>query len=149
MKQEPNRTNGEPQRSSRRLLQACLLSLVVVVGWTGCKQAANVAADVNPAGTYALVSVDGKAVPCTVQHEGHTLTIKSGSFVIGADGTCSSKVVFLPPSGSEATREVQATYTREGPKLAMKWQGAGMTIGTVEGDAFTMNNEGMIFAYRK
>jgi len=31
----------------------------------------------------------------------------------------------------------------------MNWQGAGTTIGTVEGDTFTMNNEGMVFAYRK
>ena len=31
----------------------------------------------------------------------------------------------------------------------MKWQGAGMTIGTVEGDTFTMDNEGMVFVYKK
>jgi hypothetical protein len=51
--------------------------------------------------------------------------------------------------GRDAAIEVKATYTREGPKLTMKWQGAGTTIGTVEGDIFTMNNEGMVFAYRK
>ena len=71
------------------------------------------------------------------------------SFVIGADGTCSSKVVFGPPSGSEVTREVKASYTQQGAKLTMKWEGAGTTTGTVEGDTFTMNNEGMIFAYRR
>jgi hypothetical protein len=121
----------------------------MVAGAAGCKPPAEVAADVNPAGTYALVSVDGKAVPCTVEHDGHALTIKSGSFMIGADGACSSQVVFSPPSGGEATREVKATYTREGPKLTMKWEGAGMTVGTVAGDTFSMNNEGMIFAYRR
>jgi hypothetical protein len=31
----------------------------------------------------------------------------------------------------------------------MRWQGAGMTIGSVAGDTFTMNNEGMVLAYRK
>jgi hypothetical protein len=31
----------------------------------------------------------------------------------------------------------------------MKWQRAGMTIGSVEGNMFTMNNEGMVLAYRR
>ena len=31
----------------------------------------------------------------------------------------------------------------------MKWEGAGTTTGTVEGYTFTINTEGMIFAYRK
>jgi len=93
-----------------------------------------------------LVSVDGNKVPCTVQHEGHTMTIKSGSFIINADGTCSSKM-FL--EGRDAAIEVKATYTREGSKLTMTWQGAGMTVGIVEGDTFTMNNEGMVLTYRK
>ena len=31
----------------------------------------------------------------------------------------------------------------------MQWQGAGVTIGTVEGDTFTMENEGQVFLYRK
>lgn len=131
----------------------------MVVVWAGCKNDATVAADpkpvaaaaadVNPVGTYTLVSVGGDKVPCTVQHEGHTLTVKSGAFIINPDGTCSSKVVFSPPSGGDATREVKATYTRQDSKLTMQWEGAGMTTGTVEGGSFTMNNEGMIFAYRK
>ena len=143
----------------RHLLRLCLLPLLMVVVWAGCKQDAKVAADtktvaatttdINPVGTYALVTVDGNKVPCTLQHEGHTMTIKSGTFIINPDGTCSSKVVFSPPSGSDATREVKASYTRQGSKLTMKWERAGMTTGTVEGDTFTMNNEGMVFAFRK
>lgn len=133
------------------------LSLLMAVAWVGCKPAGNAATDkpgktavdVNPAGTYALMSVDGKQVPCALEHEGHSLTVKSGSFVINADGTCSTKTVFSPPSGNDVTREVKATYTREGSKLTMQWQGAGMTTGTVQDDTFTMNNEGMVFAYRK
>ena len=56
---------------------------------------------------------------------------------------------FSLPSGGNPSREVKATFAQEGSKLTMKWEGAGMTTGTVEGDAFAMNNEGMIFAYRK
>jgi hypothetical protein len=31
----------------------------------------------------------------------------------------------------------------------MRWKGAGTTTGNIQGSDFTMNNEGMIFAYRK
>jgi hypothetical protein len=85
-----------------------------------------------------------------VTHQGKPgLTVKSGAFIINADGTCSSKVVFVAPSGNDTTREVKAAYTRHGSKLTMKWERAGTTTGTVEGDTFTMNNEGNVFAYRK
>jgi hypothetical protein len=66
----------------------------------GCKPEAKVAgdaqtaaatrADANPVGTYALVSVDGKQLPCTLQHEGQSPTIKSGTFIINADGTAAA-----------------------------------------------------------
>lgn len=105
------------------------------------------AADLS--GVYTLVSVNGKAVPSSVSHDGNALQVRSGSFTINADGTCSTKTVFVPPAGQEATREVSATYTKDGAKLTMQWQGAGMTTGTVEGNTFTMDNEGMLFVYKK
>ena len=60
-----------------------------------------------------------------------------------------STTTFVPPSGAEATREVTATYSREGSKLTMQWKGAGMTVGTISNNTFTMNNEGMLLVYRK
>jgi hypothetical protein len=107
------------------------------------------AGETSMVGNYALVSVNGNKVPCTVQHESVTMTVKSGGFTIKPEGTCSSKMVFSVNPGKEASREVKATYTREGSRLTMKWEGAGTTTGNVEGDTFTMNNEGMIFVYRK
>lgn len=135
------------RRTTRRPFY--LLPMLLVTLCAGCKHEARVAADINPTGTYALVSVDGNKVPCTVQHEGHTVAVKSGTFIINTDGTCSSKSVFSVPPGGDVNRVVKATYTRENSKLTMRWEGAGTTTGTVEGDTFTMNNEGMIFAYRK
>ncbi len=101
------------------------------------------------ASVYTLVSVNGAAVPMTLEHEGAKLVIRSGAFTINADGTCASKMVFVPPPGQEVTREVKATYTRQGTKLTMQWEGAGMTEGTVDGATFTMDNEGMVLAYRR
>lgn len=125
----------------------CLLPLLLGMVWTGC--GSNQVQEINPVGTYALVSVDGKKVPCAVTHEGNSLTVKSGTFIINADGTCATTTVFTVGDRPDISKEVKATYTRSGAKLTMKWQGAGMTLGTVEGDTFSMNNEGMMFSYRK
>lgn len=101
------------------------------------------------AGTYALVRVDGNEIPATVLHEGTALEVRSGSFSFGADGTCRTVTVFVPPSGLESTREVTATYAKDGTKLTMWWNGAGVTTGTIDGRQFTMDNHGMLFVYRR
>lgn len=81
-------------------------------------------------------------------HYEHMLIIvkRSGN---DADGTCAGLMAFVMPSGEAQSREVGATYTRDGSTLTMQWEGAGVTSGTVEGDTFTMDNEGQRFAYRK
>ena len=101
------------------------------------------------AGSYTLVSINGTPLPFTVTHEGPGIQVTSGTFTIRSDGTCTSVVAFLMPSGQAQSREVGATYTRDGSRLTMQWQGAGVTNGTVEGDTFTMDNEGQLFLYRK
>jgi hypothetical protein len=149
MKQAFSKSNGERQHPTRRPRQWFWLPLFLILAWAGCEQAPKIAADINPAGTYTLVSVDGNNVPYTLTHEGVTPTIKSGVFIINNDGTCSSKVVFSLPSRDNSSRDVKATYTRQGPTLTMQWEGAGVTMGIVESHTFTMTNEGMVFVYRK
>ena len=100
-------------------------------------------------GSYALVSINGTNLPFTVTHEPPGVRVTSGTFTIRPDGTCVGVSAFVMPSGEAQSREVSATYTRDGSKLTMQWQGAGVTGGTVEGDTFTMENEGQVFLYRK
>ena len=148
MKQEPN--YPKQLNPSLNLFCRCLLPLALAAVWAGCKQeTAKVATETDPVGNYALISVDGNKVPGTINHEGTTLTVKSGVMAFNADGTCISRSTFALPSQPDVNRTVKATYTREGSSLTMKWEGAGVTTGKVEGDTFTMNNEGMIFVYRK
>jgi hypothetical protein len=149
MKTKHDSLNSENQPVARHPLAGCSLALFLLLAWAGCKQESKVVADINPAGTYTLMSVDGKQVPCALTHEGTTLTVKSGVFTISDDGTCSSKIIFSVPSNGDVNREVKASYTRQGAKLTMKWVGAGVTVGSVEGNTFTMDNEGMVFAYQK
>jgi len=126
---------------------AALLPAVLVT--TSCNPRPPVASDIDPTGTYALVSMGGTSVPGMLQHGNASVSVKHGSFVIMPDGTCLSRIVFSLPSGQEAVREVKATYTRQGATLTMRWEGAGTTIGTVDGNTFSMNNEGVLFVYRK
>ncbi len=137
-------------KNNSQLGYALRLALAAGVGLflSACAPQGRVA-ESDPTGVYALVSVNGNQVPANISHDGATLQVRSGTFTIKADGTCSTKTVFVPPSGAEATREVSATYTKAGSKLTMRWKGAGMTTGTVEGNTFTMNNEGMVLAYHK
>jgi hypothetical protein len=139
---------GRSNRSRRHSVVICSLLGFVVGILAGCRPE-TLRQEAISAGSYALVTVDGNKVPCTLTHEGHALTVESGTFIINPEGSCSSKVTFSMPSGVRSSREVKASYTRQGSKLIMKWEGAGTTSGTIAGDKFTMNNEGMIFAYQK
>ena len=149
MKTASDKLSADREPVTRHYLAWCMLSMVLALACTGCRGKAKVTEQINPAGVYTLMNVDGKDVPCTVSHQGHSLNIKSGVFTINSDGTCTSRVVVTSPRGDENSREVKATYTLSGSTLTMKWQRAGVTTGRVKGESFTMNNEGMVFAYRR
>jgi hypothetical protein len=149
MNTKPNQPNLKLQNALSRLLGPCLISALLVLAGTGCKHEAGGNANLDLTGIYVLVSVDGKTVPCNVTHEGVAITVKSGLFTLQADGHCNSQSIFSVPPGRDVSREVKATYMRQGAELTMQWEGAGMTKGNVNGNTFTMTNEGMVFAYRK
>jgi len=131
-------------------LAAMLVALTGCEMTNGSKETVETSADMNDiAGVYTLLAVDGINVPATVSHGNHQVMVYSGTFTINADRTCSCETIFGPPAGEKHTRNVDATYTLTGSTLNMKWKGAGWTEGTVKDDTFTMNNEGMIFSYKK
>lgn len=100
-------------------------------------------------GVFVLQAVDGVALPARLKHGGATLEVRSGSMTFEANGTCVSRTSFVPPSGVEVKREVTADYVQDGTRLRMTWHGAGRTSGSLDGDTFTMNNEGMVFTYHR
>ena len=149
MKTQNQSTNLNLETYAPRILALGLLAVLVLLAVAGCKHEARPAADLNPVGVYTLISVDGKEVPCNLTHEGVSMTVKSGTFTINGDGTCRSLSTFAVPPHPDVNREVKATYTCQGSELTMRWQGAGTTKGQINGNQFIMNNEGMIFTYRK
>jgi hypothetical protein len=158
MKTNLNSTLTQPaatDHTPRLVALGLLAGILIILALTGCHGApradCGAAAGVftQCAGVYQLVSVNGNPVPCLVSHENADITVKSGTMTINPDGTCRSDSVFSLPHQREINRVVAATYTVTGSELTMHWQGAGTTRGTVNGHEFTMNNEGMIFIYRK
>lgn len=127
----------------------CLFLVFLVLFIIACKKEQPTANIPSHVGVYTLVSIDGKPVPTNVSEQGDTLQVLSGTFTINADGTCSTKTTFVASGGTEQTNEVNATYTMNGSTLTMKWEGAGITTGTIDGNTFTMTVEGMVMVYRK
>jgi len=140
--------NNPIQSLSPRAISLALITLLLTVLSLRARSQSVLETN-NLAGDYKLISVNSNAVPCVVHHEDADITVKSGLMVIRADGTCSSHSVFSLPQNPEINRRVEATYTRSGNVLTLLWKGAGRTKGTLDGNTFTINNEGMIFAYQK
>ena len=100
----------------------------------------------NHTGTYTLVTIDGNKLPYAPQGAPE---IQSGTITLNADGTFISAMSYRLASGEVASRDFSGTYTRDGSRFSLQWEGAGITTATLEDNTFTMNNEGLLFAYRK
>src|SRR5215475_14274225 len=98
------------------------------------------------AGTYTLATINGQKLPCTPPHEGGAPEVRAGTLTLNADGTFKSAMSYAMPSGKLASRDFSGTYTSDGPRLRLKWKGAGTTVATINGNTFTMDNEGVLFA---
>jgi hypothetical protein len=131
-------------KTSRRAL---ILPLAALLAW-GCQKQESKVDSSDIAGNYTLLTIDGHPLPHSPASHAATL-VRSGVFTITPHGECGSTIQFDSPAGGSVTREVTATFTREGNRLHMKWKGAGRTIGEIQGDAFTMTNEGVVFGYKK
>ena len=147
MKPQSMRSFIHNSTSLRTAFHMCLGSITIILA--GCQPSTSPTSTASVDGTFTLRTVDGLALPAKVQHGNAAVEVLSGSMAFNSDGTCVSKTVFRPPAGREVHREVTADYVRDGSNLRMKWHGAGKTTGTLQGDAFTMNNEGMVFAYQR
>src|ERR1017187_9205434 len=75
-----------------RLVALSLLAVLLLLALAGCKNTPRTTAAIHPAGVYTLISVDGKSVPCNLTHEGVAMIVKSGSFIINAEGDRKSVV---------------------------------------------------------
>lgn len=136
-------------RNAHATLIAILLLVAVGILTFGCSPQEEISPITKIIGIYKLVEVDGKAIPAELTHGSVSMEVIEGSLTFAEDGSCKSITVFKPASRKKLTREVSAACTQDGKTLTMNWEGAGITVGTIEDHIFTMNNEGMIFVYKK
>jgi len=121
------------------------LLLVAAISLLACTRA-----PVDYTGTYSMVSIDDNELPYTPTHQGQKgPEIISGSMTLNADGTFVFSMSYRNPSGAIGENNLEGTYTVEGSEFRLQWQGAGITLGTLDGDSFSFNNEGMVFTFQK
>jgi len=149
MKAHPLTIGYTPKHSTARCIAVSLLVALLLGALSRAHGQTAGKAAVAPAGVYALLSVDGKPVPCTLNHEGTAMDVRSGTFTISTNGQCSSLMVVSVGDRKNLRVERQATYKLKNAELTMTWKGAGLTKGRVAGQTFTMTNEGMAYVYRK
>ena len=151
MKTHPLTIGYMPKHSTARCVAVSLLVALLLGALSRAhgQTAGKAAVAAAPAGVYGLLTVDGKPVPCTLNHEGTAMDVQSGTFTITTNGQCSSLMVVSVGDRKNLRVERQATYKLKNSELTMRWQGAGMTKGRVVGQTFTMTNEGMAYVYRK
>jgi len=126
-----------------------LMLLVVGLFLVACNQGSETAEPSDHTGTYSLVSIDGNELPYTPSHAGGAPQVLSSTLTLNADGTFHMSMSYGTESGNPVSREFNGTYTREDSSFRLQWEGAGVTTGTLEGDTLTIDNEGLLFAYRK
>ena len=117
---------------------------------SGGRAAAQEPASADLAGTYNLVTVDGHELPYAITHEGTPgPTVVGGSLTLNKDATFVASFSFGGPNGETMKRDLKGTYVKDGADLDLAWEGAGHTKVTVDGKKLTMNNEGILWAFKK
>src|SRR5271157_4938267 len=114
--------NNKFENYTPRIVALCLLAILLVIALMGCKkESSNTSSNVHPdlSGIYTLVSIDDKAVPCEISHEGAAMTINSGTFTISACARCSSMMNFSVGSGKDINLERKASFISQGEELTM------------------------------
>jgi hypothetical protein len=139
-----NGENYTPRLIAIGLLAVCLLWLL-----TGCKHETVAQPGPDPAGEYALVSLDGQAAPRTINHGGTAMKVRSGSITLTADGQATSRMTVSVGGHKDTVIVREAKFTQSGTNLSLRWKNAGRTIGNLAGNTFTMKNEGMTLVYQK
>ena len=123
-----------------------LVLLLLGLWLPACKQ---VSGPSDVTGTYLLVTIDGRELPYTPAHQGGAPQVVSSTLTLDAGGTFRMSMSYATTPGNSISRDFGGTYTQEGTVLSMLWKGAGKTTATLEGSTLTLNNEGILFAYRK
>jgi hypothetical protein len=101
------------------------------------------------AGDYALVAVDGHALPYTPASRGNAPVpeLVSGIFLLNSNGTFRLQTVFKTPEADSDALAFSGTCYTEGNEVKMAWDGGGLTNIMLRGDTVLLKREGALYAY--
>ena len=98
------------------------------------------------AGQYALVTIDGHALPYASRALGPSaVPVVSGSLVVDSRGTFQLQTAYRASDGTSSP--ATGTCYPEGNELKMAWDGGGLTDLTLRGDTVLVKREGALYAY--
>lgn len=105
------------------------------------------------AGTYNLETLDGQSPPVVVLDEpGFKLEILSGNFVLTANGTFTTNVVFRLTDESGASTESESfsgTYTVSGSTVTFNYSDGDTDSATLAGNTLTFSDGSSTAVFRR
>ncbi|MGK2936176.1 MAG: lipocalin family protein [Gemmatimonadaceae bacterium] len=105
------------------------------------------------AGTYILQTLDGQAPPVVVfDASGFKVEIVSGNFVLNANGSFTTTVVFRITEDSAVTTESESytgTYAVTGSTVNFTYSDGDTDSATLEGNTLTFSDGGSTAVFRK
>ncbi len=102
------------------------------------------------AGIYALIAVDGRALPTNVSEGGTQIEIVSGTLTLGSGRSVRMSTSYRPsPGAAIVTTEVNGTYAIDGTAMSFSFSNGGSGSGTLSGGDCAFLNEGLVWLYRK
>ena len=133
--------------------------LAAVFAFTGCANGNPTESDPVEVGTYALVSVNGTAVPVTtVQNSTQTTEILSGTFVVYGNQTFGEtrvgRITLAGGSPQTITSSQTGTWEKASGQIHFIVLNTGGTIiaswsATYDGGVLTYTYQGTTFVYKK
>lgn len=102
------------------------------------------------AGTYALISVDGGALPTSVPEGDSQIEVVAGTLTLGSGRTVRVSTSFRPsPGAAIATAAVSGTYTIAGDAMTFSFSNGGSSTGTLSGNSLAFLSQGLVWLYQK
>ncbi len=126
--------------------------ILVLLACTACggKDPAAVTPAGDEVGSYALVSLNGAALPATVAEGGTQMVVRSGSLTLQQGGKLLSDVSFRVGTDSTwRSNPLTGTYQRQGNTLTFSYSNGGAMTSTLAGSELQFVNEGVTWHFRK
>lgn len=141
----------------RLLLAAALVLAACMPPAPSVQQAGAPASLAALAGRYTLRTIDGNPIPVSPVHPGAPANARApevlaSTLVLREDGTFIMAMSYREPtSGGHRFFDMpfSGTWAPDGAGYRMRWDGAGQTGVTIRGDTLVLDNERIIFLYRR